>query len=342
MKIGIDFGGTKTEVICLQDNGKELYRKRIPTARESYQKTIQDFVSLIKEAEESVGETASVGIAIPGNISTETGIIKSANTTWIVGKPFRDDLSQALNREIRIDNDANCFAISEAVDGAGMGHDLVFAVIIGTGCGGGLAINKKPWAGKNEIAGEWGHNPLPFPRVYVDKLPEDNLYLTHPHEDDLLSKDIFPKKEKIPHYTTDPNWNEYPGPLCYCGKRGCLERWISGTGLKRDYEYITNTPLSTHSIIENAKEGEPLASQAFERYIDRIARGLAYIVDAIDPDVIVLGGGMSNVEEIYTQVPKVWNKYIHIQKCNTEILPAKHGDSSGIRGAAWLWNEKET
>jgi len=336
MKLGIDFGGTKTEIIALNDVGKELYRLRIPTPRDDYSKTIESFVELVGQAEKTTGQKGTLGVGIPGNIAQDTGIIKSANTTWIVGKPFKKDLEEALGRSVNIDNDANCFAVSEAADGAGKGKSVVFASIIGTGFGGGVALNGKSWPGHNEIAGEWGHNPLTFPRMYLDKKPKKNIFREHPKEAEMASRNIFKDKDDITYFTDDPAWNEYPGPLCYCGKRGCLERWVSGTGLKRDYFYVTGEEHSTHEIIANAQKGEKKAVAAFDRYTDRLARAYAFVINILDPDVIVVGGGMSSVEKIYEDVPEIWGKYIYAQNPKTKLLPARHGDSSGIRGAAWL------
>ncbi len=301
IRIGIDFGGTKTEIIALDaGNGKELYRKRIPTARDDYQKTLQSFKDLIDEAEKTLGATATVGMAIPGTISEDTGFVKNANSVWMIGKPMQKDLSAMMGREVRVQNDANCFAVSEAADGAGKGARVMFGVIIGTGCGGGV-VDGKALAGRNGIGGEWGHNPLLYPRT---------------------------------------DWDENPGPKCYCGKHGCNEVWISGTGLKRDYVHVTGEELSTHDVINNAKKGEPKARAAYERYADRLARALSGVINVLDPDVIVLGGGMSNVEMLYDDVPKLWGKYVFSDFVHTKLVPPKHGDSSGVRGAAWLWTDK--
>lgn len=327
MRIGIDFGGTKTEIICLDaHNGKELYRHRIPTARDDYGSTVRSIAGLVTQAEATLGKKGTVGIGIPGTVVAKTGLVKNANSTWLIGKPFRQDLADALSREVRMQNDANCFAVSEATDGAGKGHKIVFGVIIGTGCGGGLAINGAAHLGPNAIAGEWGHNPLPYPRVAA-AMPK-TVFETAPHASDTLAA----------HYLTDDSSiGEYPGPLCYCGRRGCLETWISGTGFKNDYKRVTGESLSTHDIIANAQAAAPKAVAALARYTDRLARALAGVVNILDPDVIVLGGGMSNVGSLYTDVPHVWGQYIFSDTVETQIVPARHGDSSGVRGAAWLW-----
>jgi len=327
MRIGIDFGGTKTEIICLDaHNGKELYRHRIPTARDDYTATVKSIVGLVTQAEKTLGKTGTVGIGIPGTAVAKTGLVKNANSTWLIGKPFQRDLAEALSREVRMQNDANCFAVSEATDGAGKGHRMVFGVILGTGCGGGVAVDGAAHLGPNAVAGEWGHNPLPYPRVAAP-VPETD-FETAPHAADTLAA----------HYlTADAAIGEYPGPLCYCGRRGCLETWISGTGFKNDYKRVTGESLSTHDIIAHAQAAEPKAVAALARYTDRLARALAGVVNILDPDVIVLGGGMSNVDSLYTDVPKIWGKYVFSDTVDTPLLPARHGDSSGVRGAAWLW-----
>ncbi len=321
-RIGIDFGGTKTEIICLAANGKKLYRHRIPTVKGDYKKTLKSLTSLIKQAEKSVGRKGSIGIGIPGNICPKTGVIKGANTTWMVDKPFRPDLEKMLNRPIKVTNDANCFALSEAVDGAGAGHSVVFAAIIGTGCGAGISIDQKIIEGRHDSAGEWGHNPLPYPKLY--------------------SPESINKIEKCTHgiefFTDDPKWNEYPGSKCLdCGRYGCLETWLSGPGMKRDYAEIYKKEISTHDIVFQAKQGDKNAIETLERYMDRLARALASIVNTLDPDIIVLGGGLSNVQDIYTKIPKIWGKYIYAKNVTTPVVQARHSDSSGVRGAAWLW-----
>lgn len=338
MHIGIDLGGTKTEVICLNaDNGKELYRHRIPSARDGYKSTVDSIVSLVTLAEETVSQKGTVGIGIPGTVSSITSLVKNANLTCLNGMPFDKDLSAALNRPVKIENDANCFAVSEAVDGAGEGKRVVFGVIIGTGCGAGVVINGKPLTGLNGIGGEWGHNPLPLPRLYHKDPPA----LLNGFGKGYDVSAIYAAKARPEYFTTDPALNEFPGEQCYCGKRGCIETWISGTGFKQEYASVTGDDLSTHDIIANAKKGETRAVAALDRYIDRLARSLAGIIDVIDPDIIVLGGGMSNVSQLYDGVPAVWERYIFSDVCHTPIAPPRHGDSSGVRGAAWLWSKKQ-
>lgn len=330
IRIGIDFGGTKTEIIALDArNGKELYRKRIPTAKGDYQNTLNSFKELIDEAEAELGQKGTVGMAIPGTISQETNCVKNSNAVWMNGKPMKKDLEAMLGREVRVQNDANCFAVSEAVDGSGKGAPVVFGVIIGTGCGGGVVIDGKPIAGRNGVGGEWGHNVLPYPRVYTEK----NL-------DHGFPEAAVKNPNGVIQFTNDKSWSEYPGELCYCGKAGCQELWISGTGFKMDYQRVTGEDLSTHDVINNVKKGEPKAVAAYERYVDRLARSLSVVINILDPDVIVLGGGMSNVESLYNDVPKVWGKYVFSDSVHTSLRPPKHGDSSGVRGAAWLWADK--
>lgn len=334
MRIGIDLGGTKTEIICLdKNNGKELYRQRIPTARGDYNATIQSLTGLVLQAESTLGKTGTLGIGIPGTVSRETGRVKNANSTWLNGKPLDKDLAASLNRPVRVENDANCFAVSEATDGAGEGKSVVFGVIIGTGCGGGLAIDGKAHTGINGIGGEWGHNPLPYPSVFSTTQKQSYaVFEEAPGVTDTLHG----------YFADDARLAEYPGPLCYCGRRGCLETWISGTGFKNDYLRVTGEEMSTHDIIAAARDNEEKSAAALTRYIDRLARALAGMINILDPDVIVLGGGMSNVSGLYRDVPDVWGRYIFSDTVKTSLLPARHGDSSGVRGAAWLWNRDES
>lgn len=299
MRIGIDLGGTKTEVIALADDGKQLYRHRLPTPKNDYQATIQNIVELVRLAEEATGETGTVGLGIPGAISPYTRVVKNANSTWLNGQPFDKDLSLALKREVRLANDANCLAVSEAIDGAAAGAQIVFAVIIGTGCGAGVAINGRSLIGGNGTAGEWGHNPLPW-------MDEDELHF----------------REEVP---------------CYCGKQGCIETFISGTGFGTDYQRLSGKTLKGHEIISLAEQQDPLAELAISRYETRLAKSLAHIVNILDPDAIVLGGGMSNVERLYRTVPQLIKPWVFGGECETPIRKAVHGDSSGVRGAAWLW-----
>ncbi|MEO0393818.1 MAG: ROK family protein [Pseudomonadota bacterium] len=300
MRIGIDLGGTKTEAVALDAHGEELLRERIPSPRDDYNDTIKSICDLVTSVESKTGPAVTVGLGMPGAISPATGLMKNANSTWLIGKPFDKDLHAALNRPLRAQNDANCLAVSEATDGAAAGASMVFAVIIGTGCGAGVAINGKALTGRHAIAGEFGHNPLPWPE---------------PHE--------------------------LPGPKCYCGKYGCIETWISGTGFARDYRNNGGDDVDGHIIVQRAADGEQRAIDCLDRYCDRLARSLAVVMNIIDPDVIVLGGGMSNVAQIYDDLPPLLNKYCFSDVIDTPIRAAKHGDSSGVRGAANLWTAQE-
>lgn len=302
MRIGIDLGGTKTEIIALDERGETLFRHRQPTPRD-YQQTIELIASLVDVAEKETGQRGTVGMGIPGSISPYTGVVKNANSTWLNGKPFDKDLSQRLNREVRLANDANCLAVSEAVDGAAAGAQAVFAVIIGTGCGSGIALNGHSHIGANGTAGEWGHNPLPW-------MDEDELRYR----------------------------NEVP---CYCGKQGCIETFISGTGFGTDYQRLSGQALKGNEIIRLVNEQDAVAELALSRYEMRLAKSLAHVVNILDPDVIVLGGGMSNVDRLYQTVPGLMQKWVFGGECETPIRKALHGDSSGVRGAAWLWPQGE-
>ncbi|AWQ19783.1 fructokinase [Pantoea ananatis] len=301
MRIGIDLGGTKTEVIALSGEGKELFRHRISTPRDDYRATVQAIVDLVRLAEEKTGQTGTVGLGIPGTISPYTQRVKNANSTWLNGQPLDKDLARALNRDIRIANDANCLAVSEAVDGAGAGYALVFGVIIGTGSGAGVAINGASRIGGNGNAGEWGHNPLPW-------MDEDELRY----------------RAEVP---------------CYCGQQGCIETFVSGTGFAIDYQRLSGVARKGAEIVKLLEQQDPVAALAMSRYEIRLAKSLAQVVNLIDPDVIVLGGGMSNVDRLYQTVPTLMKKWVFGGECETPVLKAMHGDSSGVRGAAWLWPE---
>ncbi|WP_432368767.1 fructokinase [Pantoea allii] len=301
MRIGIDLGGTKTEVIALSSEGNALFRHRISTPRNDYPATVQAIVDLVRLAEEKTGQTGTVGLGIPGTISPYTQRVKNANSTWLNGQPLDKDLAQALNRDIRIANDANCLAVSEAVDGAGAGQGLVFGVIIGTGSGAGVAINGASRIGGNGNAGEWGHNPLPW-------MDEEELRY----------------RAEVP---------------CYCGQQGCIETFVSGTGFAIDYQRLSGVARKGAEIITLLEQQDPVAALAMSRYEIRLAKSLAQVVNLIDPDVIVLGGGMSNVDRLYQTVPTLMKKWVFGGECETPVLKAMHGDSSGVRGAAWLWPE---
>ena len=287
MRIGVDLGGTKIEALALDAGGREVFRKRALTPRGDYSATINAVVAMVKE----IG-AGTVGVGIPGALSRMTGLVKNANSTWLIGRPLKQDLERALGREVRIENDANCFALSEAIDGAGKGARSVFGVILGTGVGGGIVVDGEVLLGRNAIAGEWGHNPLPLPG-----------------EADL------------------------PLPKCYCGRSGCIETYLSGPALERDHERLTGEKRS-------AKEIADLDGQALDRYLERLARALAGVINLVDPDVIGLGGGMSNVPRLYSEVPRLWTRHVFSDHVATRLLRNVHGDSSGVRGAAWLWDEE--
>jgi fructokinase len=294
-RIGIDMGGTKIEALALDPEGSVQLKRRVPTPRD-YAETLETIADLIIGLENELQESGRIGIGTPGAISPHTGLIKNANSTWINGKPLARDLTKLLGRPLRFDNDANCFTLSEARDGAAAGARVVFGVIVGTGTGGGLVVEGKILRGANAITGEWGHIPLPSPQ-------ED----------------------------------ERPGPDCYCGRTGCIETFLSGPGLTRDYEAETGRHLEPQSIVQMAANGEREAEESLARYEDRMARGLAGVINLIDPDVIILGGGLSNIERLYVNVPSRWSRYIFSDHVSTKFFPAVHGNSSGSRGAAMLW-----
>jgi fructokinase len=297
IRIGVDFGGTKIEAAALDEGGAIFARVRRPNPG-GYDAALGTLKELVAEVEAKAGRTVPrIGIGAPGSVSPVSGLMRNANSTWMNGRPFAQDLAAALGKDVRLTNDANCLAVSEAApDGAGAGARVVFAGILGTGCGGGLAIDGAVVDGANGVAGEWGHTPLPWPR------PE-----------------------------------EYPGPACWCGRHGCLELWISGTGLRQDYEVHAGTRSPGEEIIRRARGGDATATAALDRYVDRLARALAVVVDIVDPDAIVLGGGMSNTDELYARLPPLIEKYAFTDTFTTPIRKALHGDSSGVRGAAWLW-----
>ena len=285
MRIGVDLGGTKIEAIAL-DGPREVARRRVPTPRGDYEATISTVSALVREL-----GSGTVGVGIPGALSRVSGLVKNANSTWLIGRPLKQDLEKTIGREVRLENDANCFALSEATDGAGAGAEVVFGVILGTGVGGGIVVHAKVLTGPNAIAGEWGHNPLPAPA------PED-----------------------------------LPLPACYCGRSGCIETYLSGPALARDHEEATGKRLPPEQVAT-------LGGDALGRYEKRLARALASVINVLDPDVIVLGGGMSNVERLYTEVPRLWSRHVFSDHVATRLVRNAHGDSSGVRGAAWLWDE---
>ena len=298
MRIGIDLGGTKIEGIALSEDGEELVRQRIATPAGDYQGTLQAIKKLIETIEREIKQQGSVGICTPGAISPATGLLKNSNSVCMNGKAALADLEVFLQREIRMTNDANCFALSEATDGAAKDASVVFGVIVGTGTGAGIVVNGQVLIGPNAIAGEWGHNPLPWPR-------------------DL----------------------EQPGPECYCGKCGCIETFLSGPAMVRDHELYANEILDPETIVSKATFGDEEAEETLQRYENRMARGLAHVINILDPDVIVLGGGMGNIKRLYKNVPRIWGDYVFSDHVSTKLVAPKHGDSSGVRGAAWFWGE---
>jgi fructokinase len=295
-RIGIDLGGTKIEAILLDASGAALGRVRVGAPRGDYDATVRAIVGLVEELESGSGAQASVGVGTPGAISPATGRIKNSNSVWLNGRPLGEDLARALSREVRLANDADCFALSEATDGAAAGAPVVFGAILGTGVGGGIVARGRLISGPNAIAGEWGHNALPWPR------------------DD-----------------------ERPGPDCYCGRRGCIETFVSGPGLERDHAERSGAHAPAAEVVARAASGEALANETLERYAERLARALASLINLLDPHVIVLGGGLSNIPQLYARVPALWSSWVFSDRVDTRLVPPRHGDSSGVRGAAWLW-----
>ncbi|MEM8844923.1 MAG: ROK family protein [Pseudomonadota bacterium] len=296
MKLGVDLGGTKIEIIAIDDSGKELYKKRVNTPQSNYSATLQCIKDLVLSTEYELAQSGSVGVGTPGSVSPSNGLLRGSNSTCLNQKPFKQDLQNLLKREIQISNDANCFALSEAIDGAAQDTQTVFGVIVGTGCGAGLVINKQVIDGPNSITGEWGHNPLPWPE-----------------ENELLSTQ------------------------CWCGKNGCIETFLSGPGFENDYAQTTRQEKDSREIVSLSEEGDEAANQVLARYELRMAKSLAHIINIIDPHIIVLGGGMSNIDRLYENVPKLWQTYVFSETVLTKLAPPKYGDASGVRGAAWLW-----
>lgn len=296
LRIGVDLGGTKIEAIALDGAGKVLARRRIPTPAGDYEATVAAVADLVGKIEAELGRQGTVGIGTPGAISRATGLLKNSNSVCLNGRPLQHDLAAALGCPVRLANDADCFALSEATDGAAAGAGVVFGAIIGTGTGGGIVVNGRLLSGPNAIAGEWGHNPLPWPRP-----------------------------------------DEWPGRNCYCGKTGCIETFLSGPGFAQEYHATTGQLLTAREIVARAAAGSRRAEAALARYEDRLARALASVINVLDPEVIVLGGGMSNIASLYTNVPWLWGKYVFSDRVDTRLVKAKYGDSSGVRGAAWLW-----
>ena len=297
-RTGIDLGGTKIESIVLDSKGSQVFRKRIPSPQGSYIETVNAITELVLEADNHVHEITRVGIGIPGALSEQTGLVKNANSTWLIGKPLKSDLEYSLKRRIKIENDANCFTISEAVDGAGAQAQIVFGVILGTGVGGGITINANSLRGINLITGEWGHNPLPW-----------------------------------------TNEQELDQNKCYCGKKGCIETFLSGPAVAKNYYKKTGKVLNVENILALSEAGDLNAQGIFNEFEIHLAKGLAQIINILDPDIIVIGGGLSNISRLYGNTTNIWDKYIFSDCINTKLVPARHGDTSGVRGAAWLWND---
>ncbi len=297
MRLGVDLGGTKTEIIALADDGRELLRQRIPTPQGDYTATLKAIARLVESVENNLGQRGTVGIGIPGAESLATGLIKNANSTCLIGKPLKRDLQALLQREIRLANDANCFALSEAVDGSGQDAGIVFGIILGTGVGGGIVINRQVLTGANAIAGEWGHNPLPL-----------------------------------------PSGDDLPLPPCYCGRAGCTEAYLSGPALAADHCRHTGQTQSASEIDRLAADGDLACEASLRRYEDRLGRALAGVINLLDPQVIVIGGGLSKMQRLYRHLPECCGRHVFSDVFNTKFLPPMHGDSSGVRGAAWLWD----
>jgi len=296
LRIGVDLGGTKIEAVALDRAGVERARRRVPTPRDDYPATVEAVARLVEDLEQTLGARGTVGVGIPGAISPATGLVKNANSVWLIGHALDRDLEARLGREVRLANDANCFALSEATDGAGRGARVVFGVIVGTGTGGGIAVDGRVLVGPNAVAGEWGHNPLPWPRE-----------------------------------------GEWPGPPCYCGKTGCIETFLSGPGMAADHARATGERVEAPELCRRAAAGDAAAEAMLVRYEDRMARALATVVNLLDPDVIVLGGGMSNLARLYASVPRLWSAHAFSDRVDTPLRAPMHGDASGVRGAAWLW-----
>jgi len=300
VRIGVDLGGTKIEAVAIEGEDRVRLGRRVATPRDDYAATLEAIARLVEGLERELGARASVGIGMPGAISPATGLVKNANSVWLNGRPLAADLERRLGRPVRLANDANCFALSEARDGAGAGARVVFGVIVGTGTGGGVVVDGRIWTGPNAVAGEWGHNPLPWPRA-----------------------------------------GEWPGPACYCGKTGCIETFLSGPGLTRDHREVTGPELPAPEIVARAAAGDPACDATLGRYEERMARALASVINVADPDVIVLGGGLSSLTRLYEAVPRRWGAHVFSDRVDTRLCPPAHGDASGVRGAAWLWEPGE-
>jgi fructokinase len=296
LRLGIDLGGTKIAAVVFGDEGTVVWETRTASPRDNYDATIEAIASLVAAGEQAVGRSCSVGIGIPGAISPATGLVRNANSTWLIGRAFHQDLERRLARPVRLANDANCLAVSEAMDGAAAGAGVVFGVILGTGVGGGLLVHGRIVTGVNAIAGEWGHNPLPWPDA-----------------------------------------DERPGPACYCGKHGCIETFLSGPGLAAAYRRRSGRAVPAEQVVSQADAGDEHSAAAVAAWEHRLARSLATVINVVDPDVIVVGGGLSRIDRLYDRVPSIWNDWVFSDRVDTRLVPAMHGDASGVRGAARLW-----
>ena len=298
IRLGVDLGGSKIEIVALDPDGRERFRRRVPTPQEGYAVVQDAIAALVAAADAAVGVRGSVGIGTPGSVSRATGLLRGSNSICLNGMPVGADLEKVLGRQVRITNDANCFALSEATDGAGAGAETVFGVILGTGVGAGIVVRGRVLIGPNAIAGEWGHNPMPWPEQ-----------------------------------------GERPGPPCFCGQSGCIETFLSGPGLEREHRLSTGRALGSPDIATAAAAGDASSEASLAHYERRLARALAHVINILDPDVIVLGGGLSNMSRLYDHVPELWGEWVFSDRVDTRLVAHKHGDSSGVRGAAWLWNE---
>jgi len=325
LRFGVDLGGTKIDLIALDAGGREILRRRVPTPQHDYFATVAAVAALIQQAETELGQRGSVGVGTPGARSPATGLMKNCNSTCLNGKPLQQDLERALKRDVRLANDANCLALSEAADGAAAGADTVFGVILGTGVGGGVVVRGHVLNGVNAIAGEWGHSPLPW--FQFAAAPSDRASTgQHPATG-----------EAILHPWPNPRELD-AAPACYCGKKGCIETWLSGPGFAADHVRYGGEDLPAHEIAQLANAGYGPCSATLARYEERLARALAGVINLLDPDVIVLGGGLSNIARLYDSVPRLWPRYVFSDRIDTKLVPPRHGDSSGVRGAAWLWS----
>ena len=297
LRIGLDIGGTKTELVALADGGVEFLRRRSPTPHRSYEDAVAGLAAMVGEAEAEIAARASIGVGLPGRVNPDSGLVENAFNTVYNGRPLKGDLERRLGREVRIENDASCFALSETLDGAARGARVVFGAILGTGAGGGIVVDGRMLAGANGVAGEWGHNPLPWPEA-----------------------------------------DELPGPLCYCGRRGCIEQFVSGPGLAADHERTEGEKLAPAEIARRAGSGEHACLRTLERWQQRLARAFAHVIHLLDPDVIVVGGGLSAIGQVYDEVPKALPALVYGGKARTRIVRAARGDASGVRGAAMLWD----